>query len=427
VTTQRPNAGFYGWTNAWLLFFIYMASAGLVFWGYAVIFPVMIQATGWSRGDASIANSINMLLIGLLVPVAAVIINKIGTKKSIIAGLIILLSALFLLGTVTTKLWHWTLIWGLLMPIGIILSGILPVQINVMFWFNMKRATVLGLVMTGGPAGGFIAQPVYTWFMEHTHSWQTGWLLSGGVTALAIVLSFWVRSKPDDIGQYPDGLSPDEAREAEEDRKKTARTYRTPEAWAIRDVLKTPTIWFIIVVGITHMLPVILITSHGVLHIKDLGYTQMQAALVLMVLILASGIARFPTGWLGDRIEPRWIISGAMVLLLVAFAGIWQAPSFFALLVFGPIFGIGFGTLLVMMATLLGNYYGPESYANIGAVTAPFYVIVGAAVPTVAGYIADNMGSYTIAFVILLAGLVIGVVCSAFLAPPKWRENFTTD
>ncbi len=98
MTTQQPITGFYGWTNAWLLFFIYMASAGLVFWGYAVIFPVMIQATGWSRGDASIANSINMLLIGLLVPVAAVIINKIGTRKSIIAGLVVLLSALFLLG-----------------------------------------------------------------------------------------------------------------------------------------------------------------------------------------------------------------------------------------------------------------------------------------------------------------------------------------
>lgn len=410
---------FYGWKNAWLLFFIYMANTGLVFYAYTVIFPVMVQETGWSRGDASIAHSLNMLLLGLLVPLVAIILNRIGSRKSIIIGLVILLSGLFLLGTLTSRFWHWMLIWGVLVPAGQVLSGFLPIQVTVMFWFNRKRATALGLVMTSAGVGGFIAQPVYTWFMQVTRTWQTGWLLSGGFTLLALILSFWVRSKPADMGQYPDGISPGEAEAYDAAEKKAVRTYRTSSVWTVREVFKTPTIWFFIAVGITQVMPIIFITSHGVLHITDMGYTSMQAAYVLMFMLLGSGLARFPMGWVGDRIEPRWIATGALSLMLIAFIGIWRAPNLNILMGFGPLFGICYGTLLVIMSTMMGNYYGPESYASINAVTAPFLTIISASIPTVAGYIADKQGSYNLMFIVLTIGLIISVICSTFLSPPK--------
>jgi MFS family permease len=221
------------------------------------------------------------------------------------------------------------------------------------------------------------------------------------------------------MGQYPDGISPDESEAYETDERKTMRTYRTSEVWTIREVFKTSTIWFFIMVGITQGMPIIFITSHGVLHITDIGYTSMQAAYVLMFVLLGSGIARFPMGWLGDRIEPRWIVIGALSLMLIAFSGIWKAPSLNILMGFGSLFGICYGTLLVLMSTMMGNYYGPESYAGINAFTAPFLTAISASVPTVAGYIADKQGSYNLVFTVLTAGLIISVICSTFLSPPK--------
>jgi len=378
--SEAPTPVFYGWRNAWLLFFIYMATTGFVFYAFAVIFPVMIKATGWNRGDASIASSLNMLMMGFLVPAAAFILNRIGTRRSIIVGLVILLIALSLLGTVTTRMWHWVVLWGVVIPVAVVLCGFYPVQVTVMSWFERKRATVLGFVMTGAALGGFIAQPVYTWTMQVAGKWQVGWLLSTGFALVALILSFWVKSRPADVGQYPDGIDPDGADGDVAGNQAPPRTYKTPVAWVVRDAFRTPTLWLIIGVMMTQSMPTILITTHGILHLTDLGYSPMQAATILMLGIMGSGIGRFPMGWLGDRIEPRWIATAALALMLVSFVGLWKGPSSNALMVFGPCFGISFGTLLVMISTMMANYYGPSSYAGISACIAPLLTLISASI-----------------------------------------------
>ena len=421
IQAPLPETSFYGWKNAWVLFFIYMVSTGLVFYAFTVIFPVMLQSTGWNRGDASIAISVGMLAGGFLIPVAVVILNKIGSRKSIIIGLAILVIGLVLLATVTSRLWHWIVLWGILIPMAQCLCGLLPIQVNIMFWFNRKRAMALGLVMTGAPLGGVFAPPVYTWFMTVMGGWRIGWVLSAVVVLLGLILSFWVKSKPQDMGQFPDGISTgSNALNVEGGKTDGMRsTFRTQTTWMIRDVFKTPTIWFITGVNITQVMALLLVTNHGVLHLTDLGYSNMHAALILSLIILGSGSVRIPMGWVGDRIEPRWLILSALVLMLIGFIGIWKAPSLALLMVFGPIFGIAYGTLIVMMPTITGNYYGHEIFASINGFFAPLLTVIGAIVPTAAGYAVDKFGSYNEMFLILTALLVGGLICSGFLSPPK--------
>ena len=156
---QLPPKAFYGWKNASLLTFIYMATTGLVFYAFSVIFPVMLNDTGWNRGDASIAISVSMIAGGFLVPFAAMLLNKFGSRNVIIVGLAILFVDLFLLSTVVSKLWHWIFVWGIIIPIGRLLCGLLPAQVSIMYWFSRKRAMAIGLLMTGAPVGGFFAPP----------------------------------------------------------------------------------------------------------------------------------------------------------------------------------------------------------------------------------------------------------------------------
>lgn len=413
------NTLFYGWKNAWRLFFIYMANTGLVFYAYTVVFPMMIQATGWNRGDASIASSLNMVMMGMLVPPAAFILRRIGSRKMIIIGLIILLIDLLLLATITTRMWHWIVIWGLGIPLAAVLCGFYPVQITVMKWFERKRSTALGFVMTGAALGGFVAQPVYTWFMQLTGAWQTGWLLSAGVTFLALLLSFQVKGQPEDVGQFPDGIDPANTRDGEKSEEAIQQTDKSRSAWAVRDVFKTSTIWCIAVVMLAQSMPTIMLTNHGILHLTDLGHTQMHAATVLMFVIMGSGMARFPAGWLGDRIEPRRIVTASIIIMLVSFAGIWQGFSYALLLIYGSLFGIAYGSLLVMISTMIANYYGPDAYVSTSAVIAPVLTIINSSVPTIAGYAADRLGTYDLPFTILTGIILTALIVSLFLAPPK--------
>jgi MFS family permease len=423
-----PPKSFYGWINVLLLTFIYMATTGLVFYAFSVIFPEMLKAMGWSRGDASIAISVNMLAGGFLIPLAAKFINKYGSRRVIIVGLAILFINMMIMATAISKLWHWTAIWGILIPMGRVLCGLIPSQLNIMFWFNRKRAIAIGILMTGAPIGGFLAPPVYTWVMANMGGWKTGWVLSAGVLLIALVASFWVKSKPSDVGQYPDGVLPGEAQPRAQNatangQANAPKTYRTKTPWTLKEVLKNRIIWLITVVNITQGMGLGLVVYHGVLHFRDLQYDPMKAAFILSMIIVSSGIVRIPIGWLGDRVEPRWILSSCLALMVVGFIGIWKAPSFALLMVLGPVYGISFGGILTIMPTLTGNYYGPEVFANINGFFGPFVTVIGAAVPTIAGYAVERLGSYNEVFLVLTALIVLGLICSFFLAPPQKKEG----
>lgn len=417
---QRPD--FYGWKNVIVLFVIYMFTLGLVFYGFSVIFPAMIKSLGWNRGAASIAHTINALLMGFLAPLVAVSINKIGTKKTISVGTTVLLVGLVLLGTVVSQLWQWIILWGIVVSFGFVFCGIVPIQSTLMFWFDKKRGTAIGIVMTGAALGGFLAQPFYTWLMALTNTWQAGWLAGALFALIALIFGFFIISKPEDVGQHADGLNPDEIKTGEGGIEHASRTYRTTTSWTLKQALGTPKLWFIMIIMIGFVMPLFLVTTHGVLHMTDQGLSKMQAASVLSSVILGSGLVRFPAGWLGDRIEPRWIITVALGLALIMLLGMWKITNFKAIVVAGMIFGFGYGCQIIMIPTLIANYYGADTFPSIQGVIGPIMIVFCATVPVGGGYIFEETGSYDLAFIILSIVLLISFVVSFFLSPPIKKE-----
>jgi MFS family permease len=416
------RSGFYGWKNAILLFGIYMSALGFVFYGFSVIFPTMIKSMDWNRGTASIAHTISVLLMGLMVPLVAISINKLGAKRTISLGLSLLLVGLLLLGTVTSQIWHWIIIWGIVIGVGFAFCGVLPIQTTVMHWFNVKRATAMGIVMTGAAAGGFAAQPYYTWLMGVADEWRFGWLNGAVFVFIGLVCSLFLVNRPEDIGQHPDGLSPDEIEATQSQAGGGARTYRTAKTWEVKQVFGTPIIYFITIVLIGHLMSLFLITSHGVLHFTDMGFSQMQAASILSLIILGSGFARFPAGWLADRIEPRWILTVTLGIMLAVYFGIWKSTNLDMVMISGAVFGFCYGCQLIMFPTIIGNYYGPEIFPNINGIIAPFLILFGAVVPVGAGYVFEKYGSYDAAFVVMIIMLAVSLIFSLLLTPPGLTE-----
>lgn len=417
IKAQDPD--FYGRKNAALLSVIYLIATGMVFYGFTVIFPAMIESLGWARDRASLAQSINALFWGLLTPLTAILINKFGSKKTITAGLVVLIAGLILLGTVTAKLWQWTLLWGVVVAAGVTMAGPLPIQTVVMYWFNIRRATVLGLVMTGAAMGGFLAQPVFTWLIGLSGSWRTGWLTAALFTVIALVISFFVRNSPGEMGQYPDGLSPVGTDTAAGIRNDKANTFRAPTSWTWKEAVKTRTLYLMMAFMITYSMPLMMVMTHGVLHFTDEGYSRMQAASVMSLILLGSGLIRLPVGWLADRVEPRWIIFAALVIMFAAVFGLWKAPALTVLMILGPAFGLAYGACLVLTPLIIGNYFSPESFPIIYGFMVPFLIMFEAAVPVAAGFNAEKSGNYDLSFAVLLVFIAMGAICAALCAPPR--------
>jgi sugar phosphate permease len=418
------SSKFYGWGNLRLLFAIYFLSMGMVFYGFNVIFPEMITDMGWSRGDASWAQSLRGILIGISAPLVAIFINRYGTRRSMVLGLSILTGGLFLLGTVTSQLWQWIALWGFLMPLGFAFGGVLPIQTNVSYWFNAKRSMALGIVMTAAGVGGFIAQPLQAWVIEEFGRWQFSWLVAGGFSLIATLLAFMVKGKPEEYGQIPDGTH--EQVQQNTSKQGSSNVHQSQISWTLKDAIRTPVLWFIVIILIAQIMPLYMLSVHGVFHLKDSGYERMQAASIVSFLIAGSAVARFPIGWLGDRIEPRYIVTVLHIALLATFLIIWKAPNLTLMIIAAPIFGFAFGGGVVMAPSMVANYFGVESFATINGFIFPVQIIFASAVPVGAGYLVDQTGSYDWAFIALSLFIVASITCATLARPPVSKQTIGT-
>jgi len=418
---RKSTARFFGWTNVALLFFIYGALYGFVFYGFTVVFPEMIRAENWARGDAAMAHTLRAISLGVFAPLVAVALAKAGAKRSMIVGLFLGAVVLAMLGTVTSELWQWTLLWGVLMPVSFSFGGAIPIQTTLTYWFSARRATALGIVLSSAAFGGFIAAPLYTLMMREAGTWKAGWLAAAAFCALAFVTSLFIKNQPADVGQFPDGIGPERAPGAASAvAAERAKTHRTSESWTLREILRQPVIYLLGVCMIAQLSAVYLLTTHGVLHLTDAGFSSMQSASAIGNLVLFSGFARLPIGFVGDRIEPRWIVTVALAGMGAATIGIWRAPADFAvLLAIMSVFGFCFGSIVPMFPAIIGNYFGPSSFAPITGFLSPFLILIGAPVPLLAGIIYDRFQSYDIAFLYVAILTLVAALLASALAPPR--------
>jgi MFS family permease len=175
---------------------------------------------------------------------------------------------------------------------------------------------------------------------------------------------------------------------------------------------------------VAQMSAIYLLTTHGVLHLTDLGFTDMQAASALGNLIFFSGLARFPMGLLGDRVEPRWIMTIALAGMAVAMIGIWRAPADFALLLpIVAVFGFCFGSIVPIFPAMIGNYFGPSAFAPITGFLSPVMILIGAPVPFAAGLIYDRFDSYDLAFIYVIVFTFVTALVSPTLIPPRKKQQ----
>ena len=419
---QEQNTKFYGWFNVLFLFFIYAAIMGFAFYGFSVIFPAMIKAEGWGRGEAALAHTIRGLLVGFMAPLVALSIAKMGVRNTLRVGMIIGAVALTLLGTIVDHLWQWIVIWGFIMPFTFAFAGVIPVQTTVTYWFNIRRATAIGIVVTGAAVAGFIAAPTYTYLMKSTGTWRTGWITAAAITFLALLISFLIKNKPEDVGQFPDGIDPDAVIEEKSPDKRTKKpkTFRTSLKWTLKDAMRTPTIYLYTLCLVAQTWALYIITVHGVLHLTDKGFTQMQAASVIGNLILFSGFARFPMGVLGDRIEPRILSAIALFGMSLSLYFFWIAPANLTLLLcVSAVYGFCFGATVVLFPTIIGNYFGPAAFAPITGFVTPIMIVLTAPVPFLAGMIHDHYHNYNLAFIPIIVVVFLSAGSCFMMTPPK--------
>jgi len=424
LTGEAPS--FYGWRLLVFLWVVYTLPIGFAFYSPAVLYPFMIQDLGWTRGRVMGGATGLMLSFGLASPLTALLIGRLGARRTIVAGAALTALACLLMGALG-HLYSAYLVLSLAAGCGVSLASMIPVQTVVIAWFHARRALALGLVLGGGAVGGFVAPQVISSAVRAAGgNWRIGWMLIAAASLSAgLVALLALRNRPEDLGQVPDGPAAAVAGGAAPARAVAPPTYRTPYAWTVREALRTESLWLLaLAVGGSFFLWQVIVTQ-GPLHLQDRGFEASRAAFFYSLALGLSVAGRFTIALLGDRIEPRILFAFGTLCLLSGGVLFWFASpeSLWAAYSYPLLAGFGFGLAYISIPTLIGNYWGPEAFAGLSGVISPLCNLLQAAAAPLAGVLYDLKGSYFYAMLIAWAGAVAGLAAILLCRPPRPRVS----
>ncbi|HEY42022.1 MAG TPA: MFS transporter [Dehalococcoidia bacterium] len=407
---DRSRRSFYGWRIVAAGFIINAFGVGTFFYGFSTFFNPMIAEFGWSRTLMSGVFSLSRLEGGIEGPIAGWLTDRFGARKMLICGVIIAGFGFMLLRTVNSIVSLY-LIFGLVMSIGFNLGFMHATSAAVAKWFVKKRGRALSFLIVGNGVGGAILVPVIAWLITQ-YDWRVATIILGIATlAIPLPLSFIVRSTPEEMGLQPDGeviKHKDTTTELDYSLASSADDALLDEVnLTVREALKTRAFWVYAISMILRACILSSIVIHQIPHLTDIGIPYQTASNVLGLMVLMSIPGRFLFGWLGDRFSKRFLLFLSCILQGIGIFIFINASTLPLLYLFVVVYGLGYGGAIPLTVALRADLFGRTNYATIAGITMSLAMIGTVTAPLFAGYLYDTTQSYSLAFYIFIAMIVL--------------------
>jgi len=294
---------------------------------------------------------------------------------------------------------------------GASLLNIVTVGAMLVQWFERRRGLVMGIVTAGMSLGGFAMPPIAAGLFS-AFGWRLGTFCLGLFVAVVLVPTVWLIavSKPADLGQYPDGDAAPST---------TVDSGRETAPKGFREFVSRRDFWFIGATIGTMTFTSIMIITYLVPYARNAGLDVRFSALLLSVYAGAAFFGKFIAGWLSDRFQPRRILSGIIIFMVL---GLLPMVLFKEVVVLIPIsiaiVGLALGGMMPVWIALVALNFGPQAYGRVQGAMGLMLVTVTVIPGPLGGYIFDTYGSYAPAFTLLIGVLLAGF-CFTLLIPQR--------
>ena len=141
-------------------------------------------------------------------------------------------------------------------------------------------------------------------------NWRAGWWLAAIVASGAALLAFlFVRERPADLGQHPDGIVPQAAQShaATSGGARSLRSFISTEEWTRSEVLRMRAFWLLLAAACGVNMGYTLYFAVGLVHLQDLGHPKGVGAWTLSIFGISTLLGKLALGALGDRYDPRYV------------------------------------------------------------------------------------------------------------------------
>lgn len=402
---------FYGWWIVLASFFIAFYVAGSVFYGFTAFFEPIVEEYGWSYTQVSIASSLRGLEMGILAPLIGFFVDRFGSRKLAIFGVIVTGLGLILLSLTKSLVIFYSAC--LLLSLGSGGCTSLVLYTAVANWFRRKASKALGVVSCGFGASGVLV-PLIVWLIA-VYDWQTALVIIGlGMWALGIPLSLIIRDKPEQHGYLPDGEVVTEPMPHPETQEQEVEV-------SFRKILKGRTLWLISFAEATRFIILSAVIIHVMPYLSSIGMSRTNAALVATAIPLLSLIGRFVAGWLGDIYNKKYLMAGTYCLIGMGMLAFSYAPIGWAILLFLALFSSGTGGNATLRGAIVSEYFGVASFGKVLGIIMGASAIGGIIGPALAGWTFDTLESYHLIW-LAFSGLTIIPIAAMLMVKPESLE-----
>ncbi|KAF6810229.1 riboflavin transporter MCH5 [Colletotrichum sojae] len=296
------------------------------------------QLAGYSEGSIAWIFSVYMFLIFFCGIYVGPIFDKYGARWLILAGTVGVVTAQMLL-SISTKYWHFILVFGVLNGISASLL-FTPSFAAIGHWFYHRRGLATGIASTGACFGG-IVYPIILRYLFESAGWAWGIRTMGFIVLLCCgIATLLIDTR---LPPLPNAsLHPD------------VRIFREP-AFALATLGIFLLEWSLFI-------PLTYISSYALAR----GFGSDFAYQIPTILNAGSVVGRVLAGWWGDYAGPFNSNIAAAALSVVACLAIWlpTGSSLAGIVAFVVVFGFASGNNISISPVCIGRLCKTESYGR---------------------------------------------------------------
>ncbi len=399
----KASPVYYGWVILTVATFgIFMTTPGQTI-SVGVVLDRIIADLGLSRTTVSLMYTFATLTGSFALPFVGRFIDQRGPRITVI-----LVSAAFALACVFMGF-----IQGIVMLfIGFTLirslgQGSLSMvsQHVINIWFVRRRGLAIGLSGLGG-AAVFALFPLLLENLLRVFDWRSTYMILGGMVALTILpLGAWLyRGHPELYGLEPDGSAQSKPLQEE--------TFTAQEA------RKTITFWLYVVAlfSIAALGTALIFHNYDIFAEQNLN--RSMATQVFLPVGFVMLMSNMITGYLLDRLPPRFILSFAQLCLagVLIFSTLLTEQNF---MLYGIAFGFTQGMMGAIGAVVFAYYFGRKHLGSIKGQVTTINVAGTAFGPLIFSAGKDVFGSYELIILMMASVPLVIALIAPFIKPPK--------
>ncbi len=411
---------FYGWyiVGAALVLII---MDGLLLYSFGVFLPYLNEEFGFSLAMGSSIFSFRSLVLAFSLTLAGRLVDKYDPRVVVFSGGVITALGVLLSG-LATEAWQLYLFYGFMVGLG---DGVLYITgvALVSRWFIKKRTLVIGIITTGIPLSGLIANPLTAWLIS-SFGVRNAFFALAGIIMIGILSAFVLRGYPEEKNLKPYGEDDSNSNKKE---PLNNRSQGNGD-WKALEAIGTTTFWLLYAMYFFGFTTFLIVVIHLFNFATDLGILPIVASGAPAAIGVGSLVGRVMlTAIVTKILESRkvllycFLLQGSSIFLLI---GIEQTWAFY---LFGLLFGFFYSGTVPIFPALLARYFGLSALGTIYGFFGSSYSLAAIGGPLIAGYIHDITGSYLYPFLIAILFCYIAASLTFLVKAPKRKQKEVHD